>query len=238
MRNIIKIVIPVGIILVLIFPFWGGGISDYIIQYSSTQYLENVPVVDVTGTLYNWQPVDGLSYSILIDHEVEGIETGSKIYLSGSKIYSHIGGEIIQVHGKFIENYIEYKKSAGMGIYGGDGDFPVIFVDGVTVIKSPGESIQLTGIVHYNKTEESDVFTLEPVPDELYKLEKTGRMKVVLEDSPYNLGVGIDSQFVRHFDGKEISVEGYIKISNGEYDIDPYSNLPIIAVKYAKPYST
>lgn len=221
----------------LFFSFWSGNIYDDIIQYRSTLYLENVPVVDVIGTLYNWQPVDGFSYSILIDHEIEGMESGSKIYLSGSKIYSHIGGEIIQVHGKFIENYIEYKKSTGMGIYGGDEDSPVILVDELTVIKSPGEPIHLTGVVHYNQIEENNVFTLEPDPDELYKLEKTGRVKVILEDSLYNLGVGIDSQFVHQFDGKRISIEGYIKTSNGEYDIDSYSNLPIIAVKYAKPYS-
>ena len=210
---------------------------DDFIQYRATNYLENTPTVNVTGTLYNWQPRDGLSYSILIDHDVEGIESGSNIYLSGSEIYKHIGGEIIQVHGKFIENYIEYKNSVGMAINGEDGDSPVILVDKVIVIKSPGESIQLTGIVHYDEIEEMDIFILEPDPDESHKLEKTGKVKAVLEDSLYNLGVGIDSIFVRHFDDKRISVDGYIKTLDGEYEIDPLSNLPIIAVKYAKPYS-
>lgn len=233
MRKIIKIAI-IGIILALTFPFWGGDIYYAIGEYRATLYLENVPVVDVTGTLYNWQPIDGPSYAIIIDHEVEGLEAGTRIFLRGSEIHSHVGGEIIQVQGKFIEDYVQYKKSVGLPIFSGWGG-TVILVGDIKVIKSPGEYIQITGIVHYNKTEEGEVFTLVPDPDELHKIEKTGKMKVVLEDSSYNLSVGLDSRFVRNHNGKKISVEGYIKTSDGEYETDPYSNLPIIAVKFPKP---
>jgi len=236
-RKVIKISIPIAIIIALTFPFWGGEFYGDIIQFRATQYLENVPTVVVTGTLYNWQPVDGPSYAILIDQEVEGVDAGSRIYLRGSEIYGHIGGEIVQVKGKFIDDYIEYLSSAGMGILGGDEDSPVILVDDVTIIKSPGEFIQIAGTVHYTETEEGEIFTFNPEPDELHKLEKTGKTKAILEDSSYNFSEILDPGFVKYMTGKKISVEGFIKTSDGKYDVDPYSNLPIIAVKYAELYS-
>lgn len=105
-------------------------------------YMENAPSITITGVIQHWKPIDGPSYSIFPEEQIDVNMTYNGIYLYGEKLNSSLNSQKVKVSGKLIENYTAY-KSETMGFYfGGDPNTAAIFVSDIEIIdEEPGLQI-------------------------------------------------------------------------------------------------
>ncbi len=112
-----------------------GALSNYIQNYNyeinKTEYLANQPTISVTGIIQYWQPIDGPSYSIIPEEDIDfEINEHRGIFLYG-QLSPSLEGKRVTVSGILIENYVDFQLKTLGGAFGGDPNTAVILVDKV-----------------------------------------------------------------------------------------------------------
>lgn len=100
---------------------------------TSTKYVE------LSGIIHHWQPEDGPAYSLITSEPINAQVNDVGIFLYGDVLRPHMKNEFAIVKGLLISNYVEYKRSLGLKIFGGDPYTATILVDEIQ-IKSFGNS--------------------------------------------------------------------------------------------------
>lgn len=112
-----------------------GPLSNYIQNYNykinKTEYLANQPTINVTGIIQYWQPIDGPSYSIIPEEDIDvDMDEYRGIFLYG-KLSPSLEGKRVTVSGILIENYGDFQLKTLGGAFGGDPNTAVILVEQV-----------------------------------------------------------------------------------------------------------
>lgn len=97
-------------------------------------YLENTPSITITGVIQHWNPIDGPSFSIIPEEQINVNMTYNGIYLYGEKLSSSLNSTKVKVSGKLIENYAAYGLETRGFVFAGDPAAAAILVDDVKII--------------------------------------------------------------------------------------------------------
>jgi hypothetical protein len=112
-----------------------GYFSNYIQNYNSeinkTKYLASQPTINVTGIIQHWEPIDGPSYSIIPEEDID-VEMNEYrgIFLYG-KLNPSLEGKRVTISGILIENYADFHSKTLGGAFGGDPHTATILVENV-----------------------------------------------------------------------------------------------------------
>lgn len=142
-RNKIILIIIAGVIAYLfIEPQISGQIWRMEFESKNKAYMENAPSINITGVIQHWKPIDGPSYSIFPEKQIDVNMTYNGIYLYGDKLNSSLNSKKVKVSGKLIENYVVYSLETKGFYFGGDPNTASIFVSDIEIIdKEPGLQI-------------------------------------------------------------------------------------------------
>lgn len=140
--KIILIIIAVVIAYLFIEPQISGYIWRMDFESKNKDYMENAPSITMIGVIRSWTPIDGPSFSIFPEEQIDVDMTYDGIYLYGEKLSSSLNSQKVKVSGKLIENYTAYRLETSGFIFGGDPNTAVIFVSDIEIIdEEPGLQI-------------------------------------------------------------------------------------------------
>lgn len=123
-------------------PQISGHFSRMEFESKNNDYMENIPFITMVGVVQHWKPIDGPSYSIFPEEQIDVDMSYSGIYLFGEKLSSSLNSQKVKVSGKLIENYTAYRLETSGFIFGGDPNTAVIFVSDIEIIdEEPGLQI-------------------------------------------------------------------------------------------------
>ena len=93
------------------------------------QTIDDLPTIIVTGIISHWQPIDGPSYAIIPNENLDVPTDDGKIYLYGNDIlHPNLDGKEVTITGQIVENYAEFQASKHGAYLGGDPSTSAIFV--------------------------------------------------------------------------------------------------------------
>ncbi len=94
--------------------------------------MESGPI-EITGVINHWEPIDGPAYALISEEPVNAQVSNPGIFLYGDMLRPHMKDKTVTVKGTFIPNYVEYKASLGLRLFGGDPRTATILVDEIQI---------------------------------------------------------------------------------------------------------
>jgi len=138
MKKRYKIPIIIAIVIggLIVYGFVSSYISNYNYITSREEYIANQPTISVNGIIQYWQPIDGPSYSIIPEEDIDfEINERRGIFLYGYGILSpSLEGKRVTVIGTLIESYVDFQLETLGTAFGGDPETATILVDKVEIL--------------------------------------------------------------------------------------------------------
>jgi hypothetical protein len=136
-KRIVKVTIVVGIVIgiLLAYPIWVMSVGPSVSKNLVSEYLAKQPIVNVTGTIDHWQPIDGPSYALIPEEELHLQLDNGRLYLYGDVLTDSLDEKRVTIIGTLIENFRDYKSATLKPIFGGDPNSAVIFVNDVKILQ-------------------------------------------------------------------------------------------------------
>ena len=142
MRRISKITIIIGVIIggLIVYGFVSSYISSYNYETRKQEYIAKQPTIIVTGIVQHWEPIDGPSYSMIPEEDIDfEINERRGIYLYGyDKLKPSLEGKRVMVSGKLIESYFDFQLETLGTAFGGDPSTAVILVSEIKILNKTG----------------------------------------------------------------------------------------------------
>ncbi|QLH05195.1 hypothetical protein C5F49_07565 [Nitrosopumilus oxyclinae] len=140
-KSSIAIIISITVMVIFVISQTNNYSENAEYKSKRTEYIENASTVTVTGILQHWKPIDGPSYAVIPEEEMNVNMNNGRIFLYGEKLSPSLHDKKVTVTGKLIESYVDFQlETLGMA-FGGDPDSAAIFVSGIEIIENELNSI-------------------------------------------------------------------------------------------------